>query len=299
MIEQSSQHTTSQRESRAERWPDFIVIGAARSGTTLLCTYLDCQPRVFVSDPKEPFFFSHESCYMKGDRSYLNLFAKAGPDQICGEASTSYSVWPTFGNVAGRIAAAVPQAKLIYVMRHPVDRCYSDYDYYIMRTGRTETFEEALDTFPPIISASMYMKQIGRYLTHFPRESLHFLLFEDLITNHNNTLAALWAFLDLPSLQVEESPSVNSSSEVFVRYQTTQRLRAIPGVSYLANRMPQTWRRSAFRLVKQSFLGRSIGARHNRPPMRPETRARLLQMFREPNNELEQFLDCDLSRWAE
>ena len=299
MIEQPSQHTTRQRESRAERWPDFFVIGAARSGTTLLCTYLERHPRVFVSDPKEPFFFSHESCYTKGERSYLNLFTKAGPNQICGEASTSYSVWPTYGDVAGRIAAAVPRAKLIYIMRHPVDRCYSDYDHYIMRTRRNETFEEALDTYPPIISASMYMKQIDRCLMHFPRESLHCVLFEELMTDHNNVLGALWSFLELPALRLEESPSVNSSSEVFVRHQTTQRLRAIPGVSYLADRLPRTWRNSAFRAVRKSFLGRSIAARHDRPPMRPETRERLLQTFEEPNRELEKFLSRDLSRWAQ
>jgi hypothetical protein len=299
MIERTAQYEMGHRARHAQRWPDFIVIGAARSGTTLLSTYLDCHPRAFVSDPKEPFFFSHESCYKRGPNSYLSLFAKAGPDQICGEASTSYSVWPTFGDVAGRIAAATPQTKLIYIMRHPVDRCYSHYDHYTMRTGSTETFEQALESYRPIVGASMYMKQIEQYMIHFPRQSLHFLLLEDLVADHIKTLEALWAFLDLPSFRVERRQSVNSGSEVYVRHQTTQRLRRIPGVSYLAGRMPQIWRRNAFRLVERSFVGRTIGAHHNRPPARPQTRTRLLKLFAEPNRKLEEFLGRDLSMWAE
>jgi hypothetical protein len=98
---------------------------------------------------------------------------------------------------------------------------------------------------------------------------------------------------------VERRQSVNSGSEVYVRHQTTQRLRRIPGVSYLAGRMPRTWRRNAFRLVERSFVGRRIGAHHNRPPTRPQTRKRLLKLFAEPNRKLEEFLGRDLSMWAE
>jgi hypothetical protein len=299
MSHRSYEQETGCAPVRLGRWPDFVVIGAARSGTTSLCAYLNQHPRVFISDPKEPFFFSHQSIYRQGESSYLRLFANASADQICGEASTSYSVWPKFGDVAGRIAAAVPEVKLIFIMRHPVDRSYSHYQHYVIRTQRDETFEKALDSFPPIVSASMYMKQIEQYLKYFPREAFHFLLLEDLKKNHHQAMSGLWEFLDVPSLAVDQLPCLNSGSEVLIRRKTIERLRARPVMSYLVDRVPRAWRRDAFRLFIQSFMSRQIAARNTRPQMRPEIRERLLKTFEGPNRELEQFLDRDLSRWFE
>jgi hypothetical protein len=201
--------------------------------------------------------------------------------------------------VAGRIAAAVPEVKLIFIMRHPVDRSYSHYQHYVIRTQRDETFEKALDSFPPIVSASMYMKQIEQYLKYFPREAFHFLLLEDLKKNHHQAMSGLWEFLDVPSLAVDQLPCLNSGSEVLIRRKTIERLRARPVMSYLVDRVPRAWRRDAFRLFIQSFMSRQIAARNTRPQMRPEIRERLLKTFEGPNRELEQFLDRDLSRWFE
>jgi hypothetical protein len=123
--------------NRRGRYPDFFIIGAARAGTTTLATELSHHPKVFVCDPKEPFFFSHESVRARGCESwYQGLFARRRPDQICREASTSYSCWPECGDVAGRIALAMSGARLIYLIRHPVERAYSHYHYYdVVRLG--------------------------------------------------------------------------------------------------------------------------------------------------------------------
>jgi CRISPR-associated endonuclease Cas1 subtype I-B len=89
---------------------------------------------------------STDEVYQRGETWYRSLFRHAGTDQLCGESSTCYSRWPHFGDVAGRIARDLPNVKLIYIMRHPVDRAYSHYAHN-MQWGVTMSFEEALEAF--------------------------------------------------------------------------------------------------------------------------------------------------------
>ena len=107
--------------------PDFIIIGAAKSGTTSLYKYLCRHPQIFMCTPKEPDFFSIDANYFKGIDWYYSLFNEASPTQVCGEASTTYSRWHQHPKAAERIYQSLGQVKLIYIMRHPVDRAYSFY----------------------------------------------------------------------------------------------------------------------------------------------------------------------------
>ena len=281
------------------RYPDFLIIGAARSGTTTLATLLAAHPEIFMCDPKEPFFFSHQDVYVRGTNWYCHLFAHCRKDQICGEASTSYSVWPECGDVASRIAKTMPRVKLIYILRHPVDRAYSHYDYDLTRLGKHWTFEEALARNRSLVYASLYMQQIRQYLSLFDRSRLLCLLLEDLKANPEETLSRVWQFLGVAQRYgAEHLLSENSADEHFVRVQTTQKLRALPGVSFLADRVPKAWRDSVFRQFKRSPIYRLITRQHNLAPMLPETREWLLQRFAQPNRELAEFLQRDLSGWS-
>lgn len=281
------------------RYPDFIIIGAARSGTTTLATVLSQHPQIFMCDPKEPFFFSHESARALGETWYCSLFARCRRDQICGEASTSYSVWPECDDVAGRIARSVPHVKLIYIMRHPVDRAYSHYDYDTIRLGMRMTFEEAIEQDDRFVNVSMYMQQIRQYLRHFNRDSFLFLLFDDLVANCEDTVSQITEFLRVSPLEPSNCRFVaNSGDEHYVRMHTTQKLRSIPGVSRLADGLPRSWRDFVFRFFKRSPGYRLIARRHKLPVMHRETRQRLLNLFEKPNHELAEFLNRDLSAWS-
>ena len=135
------------------RLPDFLIIGAAKSATTTLYEYLTRQQAIFMSPEKEPCYFSHDDVYAKGEDWYRSLFAGARDDQICGEASTTYSRWPQYPHAAERIARAIPQARFIYVMRHPVERIYSFYGHR-MRLQVTMTLEQFLTAVPEAIDSS-------------------------------------------------------------------------------------------------------------------------------------------------
>ena len=147
--------------------------------------------------PKEPHFFSHPDVYSRGLSWYKNLFADAKSDQICGEASTTYSRWPQFADVAYRLAQVVPKAKLIYIIRNPVDRSYSHYGHH-MRAGVTMTFEEALKRDKVYVNVSLYMMQIQQWLRFFKQEDFYFLLLDDLRLNQRwscEMYKASWALM--------------------------------------------------------------------------------------------------------
>ncbi len=107
--------------------PDFIVIGAMKSATTTLHEQLARQPGIFMSRPKEPNFFSDDEFYTRGRSWYAAIFDKAGQTELRGESSTHYAKLPTYPRTVERMVRHLPHLKLIYLMRHPIDRLMSQY----------------------------------------------------------------------------------------------------------------------------------------------------------------------------
>ncbi len=108
------------------RMPDFCIVGAAKCGTTALNAMLAAQPFIFMNPLKEPHYFSTKVILDKGDDWYRGLYARATPDQFLGEASTSYTRYPLCDETIGRLIAANPGMKLIYMLREPVSRTESE-----------------------------------------------------------------------------------------------------------------------------------------------------------------------------
>ena len=107
------------------RLPTFLVIGAPKAGTTSLHDHLRGHPDVFMPTRKEPDFFFRDAAWREGIASYARLFRRAGSVTAVGETSTSYSRYPHVPDVPERIALVVPDARLIYLVRHPVERMVS------------------------------------------------------------------------------------------------------------------------------------------------------------------------------
>src|SRR5215831_9979567 len=114
-------------EPVAERLPDFLVIGAMKCATTTLHEQLARQPGIFMSRPKEPNFFSDDEILARGWGWYASLFWPAGEADLRGESSTHYTKLPTYPRTVERMARHLPRLKLVYVMRHPIDRLISQY----------------------------------------------------------------------------------------------------------------------------------------------------------------------------
>jgi len=300
--------------ARPGRDPDFLLIGSMKSGTTTLFECLERHPQVFMSDPKEPGYFSRREVNQRGAAWYRSLFAAASPDQLCGEASTCYTRWPHFGEVAGRIAAFLPSARLIFIMRNPADRTYSHYRHLMQQRdklgGPIITFETALEEIPEIADTSLYLKQIERYLARFSREQFFFLTLEELRAEPERVLRELQEFLGLEPFDLGDrgalvaNPS-GSGLERRHRKLLINRVRNTPGLSSLIDAIPGSLRRKirAF-FTESSVLSRFVRKRVKQntdqiSPFDPEVRLRLLRRFESPNKALARFLERDLDSWLE
>jgi hypothetical protein len=210
--------------------PNFIVVGAAKAGTTALYWYLAEHPDVFVSPVKETNFFAYnldgEGRLLYGDadvhrfpvrtpEEYQRLFDGAGDARAIGEASPLYLESP---QAAKRIREMLPEARIICSLRHPVDRAYSDYLMYLRRRGRAfdperELTAEAVWARPDSrwMQVSRYHEQVTRYFDAFPRERIHVLLFDDIRRDVLAATRAVYRFLDIdptfvPDLETPHAP---------------------------------------------------------------------------------------------
>lgn len=287
------------------RLPDFIIIGAPKCGTTTLYSYLCRHARIFMSAVKEPEFFALDDVYARGETWYRSLFAGAQHDQICGEASTSYTKWPFYSGVPARIAAMTPNIKLIYLMRHPVERAYSWYAH-VMRGGVTMTFEQAIENDSTFIYPSLYIRQIEQHLAVFAKEQFLFLTLDELKASPGETLAKTQHFLGIPEQDLTSRGAIlanKGGGYPVARRQLNHGIEQIrsrfPWLLRLTHIIPKHWRSRAYHMVLHSRIGRRFEEEQLRrlSPLTPETRRRLLDIFEKPTRELETFLGRKLPGW--
>ena len=289
------------------RRPDFMIIGAMKSGTTTLYHYIGMHPGVFMCFPKEPMFFSRDEVYARGLDWYFSLFREAREDQICGEASACYSRWPYFGDVAARIREAAPDTKFIYIMRHPVERTYSHYRHemeerQLHATGNVISFEQALEELPVLLETSLYRLQIEKFLDYFPRDRFLLVFFEDLTKNPGPLLDEVQRFLGLEQVNcfLESEVVANPFGHKTARrgIQTLKnRIRQTPGVSAIVNLIPndvRSWIRSRLELppsLKILAMRRRVQALERKlSPLDDTMRKRLLERYAGANRELEELM---------
>ena len=208
------------------RRPNFFLLGAAKSGTTSIAQYLDQHPEIFVAKPKEPNFFAFEpesKPHCEGPASaerlyelllkysvtsttdYLKLFESAGQEVALGEASVRYLYE---SRSAARIAAFAPDAKLIVVLRDPVDRLHSHYHMNVRKHIEPEELSAALQAEDERVRqgwgwdwhyrrVGMYARQLQEYLRHFQRSQLLVLFHADLQSEPRKVIRQIFQHLNV------------------------------------------------------------------------------------------------------
>jgi Sulfotransferase domain len=153
--------------------PNLIVIGAAKCGTTSLHEYLDEHPQIAMSREKELHFFVDRKNWGRGIPWYEAQFDASAP--VRGESSPGYSAYPLYEGVPARMAATIPDAKLVYLVRDPVERVVSHYTHRTVNWPEMGTLEEALADAHVrewLVTPSRYWLQLEQYLEHFPPEQI-------------------------------------------------------------------------------------------------------------------------------
>lgn len=173
--------------------PTFILIGAMKCGTTSLHRYLGAHPQICVSDPKEPDFFLRRN--EKDLTWYKRCFQ--GAAQAYGEASTNYTKYPAFQGVPERMYRLLPDLKLLYLVRDPIERAVSHYAHNRVDGRESQSVDEA---FRPAedshyLQTSRYHFQLSQYLEHYPEERVLVIESERLRSDRMHVLREIFAFL--------------------------------------------------------------------------------------------------------
>ena len=174
----------------------FVIIGAQKCGTTSLAYQLSQHPEICFCDRKEPHFFSSNKDWQKSLPDYLRLF-RPDKGQLCGEASTSYTFRPQFGHTAEGLHAYNSEMKLIYIIRHPIERMISQYTHDVLRQRTRNSFEVEVLSNPIYVNRSRYAMQLEPYLELFPRKNLLIMISEEYLYNPETTLSRIAQFLDI------------------------------------------------------------------------------------------------------
>jgi hypothetical protein len=319
--------------------PDFILIGAQKSGTSSVHHVLAQHPRVYLP-PGEIHFFDvddveqHPDFFvdrgrrgrrrwvlhdLEGDPQtyatwYRSWFREAAPGQLVGEDSTTYLASRL---APRRIAALLPRVKLVALLRDPVQRCYSHY-WHTVSTGRaTRSFEGTLRRRPGnLLRRGFYRDQLARYHRHFPAEQIKVVLFEDFVAEPQAGIDEVAAFLGLDegvdlSRVSPHRNAANAPLWLGGRLAANRLLRPllkksyrrrIPNMSGYRPDRPWHERTAEPRVQRAVDLWETLRPKRRYPPMRPETRAFLEGVFRRANEGLSELIGVDVSRrwpWME
>lgn len=269
--------------------PNFLLIGAMKCGTTSLADHLAGHPQIFMSVPKELHFFSWPDRWQRGLKWYESFFTAAAGYPRVGEASTTYTMHPTYPEVPARIADILPAARFLYLVRHPIDRVVSHY-MHLWYLGATDAeLEDLLAAGDELTAPSRYYYQLSQYLAFFPSERFQILVFEELTRDPVGVCRQAFRFLEVdPDYRPGDLSARNITAAKVRLYSWAQAVRRLPLVRPVFHALVPTRLRER---VKQL-----CGQRRPPPPISPELREHLAAKFEEDVAALSDFAHRDFAR---
>ncbi|WP_323786952.1 sulfotransferase [Psychroserpens sp.] len=263
---------------------DFLLIGAAKSATTSLSNGLSQHPDICFSDPKEPQFFSDPN-WRDNLEHYHSLFKKKSA-KLYGDGSTNYSKYPHYNkNIHQDIFEYNPKMKIIYMMRHPIDRIVSHYIHAYNRGHETiDDMNEVLTRNQHYLDTARYAMQIEPYINRFGIDQIQLLFFEDFISNPQDVLDSTFKFLGLKSTTI--SAKVLDSNKSFNR-------RVLHHKYDQPRTVIEKIRKVGF-IIKNYFNGDFI---NQKPKLSSKTRAYIIDNVKDDIHYIEKLTGRNLSHW--
>lgn len=280
----------------AGRLPTFVVIGAQKTGTTSLWHYLCQHPDVAMAEEKEPNFFLGTDAWQRGVGWYRQLFAASGDARAVGEASTMYSMYPHAAGVPKRMKTLIPDARLVYVVREPIDRMVSLYGHHLAAGWERRPIGQALLQDARYADSSRYAMQLEQYLRHFEPQQLLVLASEALASDPQRTVQRAWEFLGVDATEPVDTAAASR------RYNTRD-----------DQRVPRSWWWATGEVLIRTHTAHlmpQVVLRHNRSRLvtravRPEERvldedlrARLADVLRPDLERLRPWMGPDFDGWG-
>ncbi|MEM7087563.1 MAG: sulfotransferase [Bacteroidota bacterium] len=309
--------------------PNFIIGGAMKSGTSTMHAMLGQHPKIFIPDEEIGFFdidnviehydfnfFDRQTqqwTVQDMDKSpkalwdwYSSKFAE-GNGMLKGEDSTSYL---TSKFAAQRISMQEEQIKLIFMLRHPSKRAYSNYHHLVRAGVVAHSFEDVLQFHPNLVlRRSLYLDQLEAYYKFIPKQNIKVIVFEDLIENPRSVLEDVCHFLGVAIEEFDPSVfEIHSNAGKFPRFSKPQLLKNLLfrryGNSFNMKELPVKAPKS---VVKQAFFSKLINRAHGAlnplkirktTKMKPATQEFLDTYFKKELQGLDDLVEKDiLSKW--
>lgn len=282
----------------SRRKPNLFLVGSMKAGTTSLARYLGTHPQIFMtSDPKEPtYFLTREQLldalpgvekrgFWRGEEYYLELFQAAGDRPIVGEASANYARLNRVTGVAERIAAFNPQARIVFLMRDPVERTISHYWYMVRFFEERRDLLTALAEEPDYTDTSHYALQLRPYLSLFGADRVHVLTTEALRDRPAETMSGLFRWLGVDDSFVPPNvrERANQAPEVIAQVRGRGMLHRFR-TSWLWNAIgplvPKQLRAAGRQLSEKPVERRQVDPAAARKFLRPRQRAETAELAR-------------------
>jgi hypothetical protein len=271
------------------RLPDFIIVGAMKSGTSSLNSALRVHPEVFCPNEEQHFFCER---FDKGVEWYRQQFRDGGDAKLIGEKSADYLYQAV---AVERMARLLPDARVIVMLRNPVDRAYSHYWHARRYKSEQLSFADALDVEPDRVRAGdgwrayvdmgRYTPQLERLASLYPRSSIHVVLFEDFKSDPLATFAGVCRFLNVDDTR--RPPILRRAVNPYRRTRFPRTFQHVKK-THLFQRLPRGARKRIYRVFDQPS---------EYPPLEHEIRDRLNEVFEPENEKLAAWLSLDHSLW--
>jgi len=274
--------------------PNFIMIGAMKSGTSSLHAYLNEHPDISMSHPKELDFFIEERSWSRGFEWYASHFSNGAA--IRGESSVGYTQRHKYPGVPQRIHAMDPDIKLLYVLRDPLERLVSHYTQLSLMGLDSRTFQGVLDDLPnsDYILSSSYYYQIAAYLDYFAREQIQILTLEELVRDKVGTLQKIFRFLGVEDGFVGKDWAQvhNRSLDKFERNLLGKAMRCVPFKHQLKPIVPEPVATAYSRITCRKPRGGL------QPMLTERKRTEIAEILREDIAQLRALSGRDFSEWS-
>ena len=302
--------------------PNFLCIGAQKSGTTTLLNQLGRHPDVYMSPSRETQFFFQDHLYSQGKIAYeIGFFAGWNGQKAVGEKTPEYLYDPV---VPQRIADTLGKSvRLVVALRSPAQRAYSHYRHNFQQFWENLDFDAALaaesersaaDRFSKLrysyLDRGCYARQVARYLERFPKEHFLFLIYEqDIVTRQAECLKRLFGFLGVDSsFTPPDMVSAGRAQPMVPRLIEKREAVDIDGVSHIAEPGDLLLTRLQMkpRLIKrpsQELLAFARGVSANLPLVQALSRGQELALnrkhFKDDIHRLEDLIRTDLRHWLD
>ncbi|HBL11496.1 MAG TPA: sulfotransferase [Cyanobacteria bacterium UBA11162] len=292
------------------KMPNFIIIGAGKSGTTSLYKYLQEHPQIFIPSMKEVYFFAFEGqshpIGITNFKDYQALFQEASEEQVIGEVSSIYLFRP---QAPERIKYYLPDVKLIAILRNPADRAFSDYLMNLNRHNLSKSdknskpmrdFAELVKEKHYFIQIGFYYEQLKRYYDRFDPSQIKVYLYEDLVTDARGLVRDIFRFVGVddsfvPDTSQKHKVSGLPKNQAMHRLLTKSSPMRSLAISILKPLMPAQLRQ----YIRDKIIDGLVKQNLTRPQLSSALRQELIEIYREDILNLQNLINRDLSTWLD